>query len=132
MSTEKVARGCWEDLHWSWRNCSSGTVSMGIPEDEWIHWYVEWIHSNLVWFHSNLEWIHTWMWQFFGEWRGLNIFKNSKYICVTWPSKFFLYNVNQNTSRVVFVKSMLELGMISFQIRMNSFQFGIDSFHYKT
>ena len=98
----------------------------------WIHSYVEWIHSKLVWFHSNLEWIHTWMWQFFGEWRGLNIFKNSKYICVTWHSKIFLYNVNQNTSRVVFVKSMLELGMISFQIRMNSFQFGIDSFHYKT
>ena len=22
MSTEKVARGCWEDLHWSWRNYS--------------------------------------------------------------------------------------------------------------
>ena len=104
-------------------------VSMGIPEDEWIHWYVEWIHSNLVWFHSNLEWIHTWMWQFFWELRALNIFKNSKYIYVTWPSKNFLYNVNQNTSRVVFVKSMLELGMISFQIRMNSFQFGIDSFH---
>ena len=108
------------------------TISMGIPELSWIHSYVEWIYSKLVWFHSNLEWIHTSMWQFFGELRALNIFKNSKCIYVTWPSKNFLYNVNQSTSRVVFVKSMLELGMISFQIRMNSFQFGIDSFHCKT
>ena len=53
------------------------------------------------------------------------------YVCYL-TLKNFLYNVYQNTSRVVFVKSMLELGMISFQIRMNSFQFGIDSFHYKT
>ena len=76
------------------------SFSMGIPELSWIHSYVEWTHSKLVWFHSNLEWIHTSMWQFFGELRALNIFKNSKCIYVTWPSKNFLYNVNQYTIHI--------------------------------
>ena len=46
--------------------------------------------------------------------------------------RIFCVMLTRTLLEFFFVKSMLELGMISFRIRMNSFQFGIDSFHYKT
>ena len=48
------------------------------------------------------------------------------------PQKIFSVMLTRTLLELFFVKSMLELGMISFQIRMNSFQFGIDSFQCKT
>ena len=99
------------------------------------------ILNSSVWEYLRMnEFIHMWS-EFILDWYGFHpiwnefIHECDHFLGIKSPKYFqkfklyvcyltlknFLYNVYQKTSRVVFAKSMLELGMISFQIKMNSF-----------